>query len=277
MINRPMYICTIFLLVLSGCALSPTPTPTPVQIAPTSTHHQQSTSAAPILSPTLETATIEVTEQTATLESTATLEPTVTVPVLVITVVSDEQQTAIPPPASCQRPQNWIAYTVQVSDTLSSVAQRTGTSWQQIQAANCLTGTVIFAGQTLYLPYAPAAVTNLPEPMPTILTIPPSVPGDPKLSVSPASGGPGTTFTIGMDDFPRDHDIRLVITFANTGLLAARETLVPNEEGDATYPYKSRDDAQAGKYNVYALSISSDPPVQKVGEFEIIIPPTQTP
>jgi LysM repeat protein len=278
MINTRVPLYMIVFLLLSGCGPRATPTLTPVPIVPTSTSPEEATSTVSVVTPTMETPTVAVTEQTETLEPTATPQPTATTTsAMQITIVSDAEQTSGPQPGPCQRPQNWIAYTVQLSDTLSSLAQRTGTSWQQIQAANCLTGNLIFAGQTLYLPFTPAAATNLPNPLPTILTMPPHGPGDAKLSVSPTFGLPGTTFIIGMDDFPPNQGITLEITFAYSGESIIKVTLTPNSDGDTALSYISPQNAKPGKYNVYADSIFGDSVIAKTGEFLITIPQTQTP
>lgn len=183
-------------LVISGCAAKPSATPTPSQIAPTPTFIvQQPTATLPVSIPATNTATPEVEILTAT----ATPEPTATTAVLMMEIVGDTGQSPVPQPQSCQRPMNWVSYTVQLSDTLSSLGQRTGTSWQQIQSANCLTSTTIFAGQILLLPFIPAPLVVILE-VPSETPKAPS-PGDPRTEVEPGSGPAGSTFIIKIRDF----------------------------------------------------------------------------
>jgi LysM repeat protein len=162
-------------LFLSGCGATAVQTATLVQNTPTVLAPQEPTLTVSIVTPTLDIVTNMITEQSATPGPTTTPESTATILQVQMQVLPDGQQMALPPPAACQRPQNWVAYIVQRSDTLSSLGQRTGTSWQQIQSANCLTSTLIFSGQTLYLPFVPPAlaVTNLPVSETPIPILPP--------------------------------------------------------------------------------------------------------
>jgi len=271
--NIRMVVFAFLVLFLVGCGSTAVPTPTPIPTVPTSIPPLEATSTAPVVTPTMGTPTSAVTEQTVTSDVTVTPQPTSTpTSGMQMTIVLDGQPTAAPTSGYCQHPQNWVVYTVQVSDTLSSLGQRTGTNWQQIQAANCLIGTVIFAGQTLYLPFVPPPVTPLPNLTPMVPTPPPPGPGDPKLTISPTDGQPGTTFIIGMDDFPRNQAITLEITFADTGESVLKVALSPNSDGDATLSYISPQDAQLGSYNVYADSFFDDSVVEKTGEFQISPP-----
>ena len=140
-------------LFLSGCGATAAPAATLVQSTPTALAVQEPTSTVSIVTPTLDIATMMVTEPSATAESTMTQQATATIAQLIMEVL----------PEVCQRPQNWVAYTVARNDTLSSLGQRTGTSWQQIQSANCLTSTTIFAGQRLYVPFIPAPPVGIAE------------------------------------------------------------------------------------------------------------------
>jgi LysM repeat protein len=61
---------------------------------------------------------------------------------------------------TCPQPNGWIVYTVQAGDSVSSLAQRTNTTTEQLTAANCLTNAdVINTGQVVYLPTAPTGVS----------------------------------------------------------------------------------------------------------------------
>jgi LysM repeat protein len=161
--KTPPSILLLLSLFLSGCGVTTAPTATLVQSTPTASAPQEPTSTVSIVTPTLDIATITVTEPSVTDESTMTPQATATIAQLIMEVLPDGQQTALPQPEVCQQPQNWVAYTVARNDTLSSLGQRTGTSWQQIQSANCLTSTTIFAGQRLYVPFIPAPPVGIAE------------------------------------------------------------------------------------------------------------------
>jgi LysM repeat protein len=76
-----------------------------------------------------------------------------------------------PPPTRCvpNPPLGWVAYVVQAGDTLFGLAIRHGTSLAYIQQVNCLPGTVLFAGQHLYLPYIPPTATMQIPATPTLV------------------------------------------------------------------------------------------------------------
>ena len=125
--NTRMSIYLMISLFLAGCGAITTPTATPIQAIPTLPPPEEATPTVTVFIPTLATATIEV------LEQTATPQPTDTIPALQMEIVAGEQQTSVPQSVACQPPpQNWVIYTVQRNDTLSSLGQRTGTSWQRI-------------------------------------------------------------------------------------------------------------------------------------------------
>ncbi len=117
-----------------------------------------------------------------------------------------ETQTIIPTdtptdtPVICRPPNGhhgWVVYTVQAGDTLFSLAVSTNTNVEEIQKANCITGTIIYNGQPLYLPFIPVYVP------PASTVVPPTAPppGDPRIDVDPGSGTAGTTFTLKIKDF----------------------------------------------------------------------------
>ena len=191
-------ILLLIFLFLSGCGATTAPTATPDQNTPTVLPPQEPTSTVPIVTPTMTTAILPGMETSVTPESTMTLEATATIAQVQMTVLSDGKQTSQPQSGVCQQPSNWVAYTVQASDTLSSLGQRTGTGWQQIQSANCLTSTMILAGQVLLLPYIPAPPVGITE-----VVEPPDAPppGNPRLEVVPGSGPAGTTFIFKIRDF----------------------------------------------------------------------------
>lgn len=63
------------------------------------------------------------------------------------------------PPSSCLPPAGWIQITVQISETLDSLAARYRTTKEQLRAANCLFTDNLIAGSILYVPPVP---TNVP-------------------------------------------------------------------------------------------------------------------
>lgn len=267
-------------LFLSGCGATAPPTATLVQNTPTALAPQEPTSTVSIVTPALDIATMMVTDPSATAESTMTPQATATIPQLQMQVLPDGQQTALPQPGVCQRPQNWVAYTVSRNDTLSSLGQRTRTSWQQIQSANCLTSTTIFAGQTLYLPFVPPPVVDItpvtisptppappisptppppgPYNTPVIISKTPPSPGptNPTVTVTPQLGPPGTIFRFLIEHFPPNEEIIVDIQKEDSEDAVTLE-ITADRYGDATMSYISPQNASAGKYNVTAKNIAA--------------------
>ena len=62
---------------------------------------------------------------------------------------------ASPTVTACQPPESWVIYTVQDSDTLSSISVRVNISPGELQTANCLTTDALNSGQALYVPFVP--------------------------------------------------------------------------------------------------------------------------
>lgn len=244
----------IITIVLSGCAANPTAIPTPSQIVPTlASVIQQPTLTLTVMVPAVDTATFEVIVPTGTTEPTPTS-------ALVMEIVGDTAQSPVPQPQSCQRPQN---YTVQRGDTLSSLAQRTGTSWQQIQAANCLASTTIFTGQRLYLPSVPAPAT----PVQGVDTLEAPSPGDPRTEVDPGSGAAGSTFVIKIRDFDPFATITIQIE-PSSGAPVSTFPVTMNADGDFDVAWASPSNLAAGPYTV--RSFRADLSQGKVGTILII-------
>lgn len=255
---------TLIFLFLTGCGAITPPTATPIRSIPTLPPSEDATPIVTAVIPTLETATIEV------LEQTDTPQPTATIPVLQMEIVSESQQTAIPQPVACQSPpQNWVIYTVQRNDTLSSLGQRTGTNWQQIQTANCLAGTTIFAGQRLYLPFVPAppAVTDSSPATATIETNPAPGPGDPAVAIFPISGPQTTKFRILITDFEENEPVVIRIFYSPTLAIVFEKTAVVNSDGDLIDYFLSTADIAIGGYTVDVSGVTS----AATGSFTITI------
>lgn len=62
----------------------------------------------------------------------------------------------IPAPANCAFPSGWVQYVVEPGDSISGLAEATGTTVQLLMSANCLTDPdTLFTGQVLYVPQSP--------------------------------------------------------------------------------------------------------------------------
>lgn len=74
-------------------------------------------------------------------------------------------------PTECPAPEGWKPYVIQPGDTLEAIAERSGTSVEEIQQANCLQGTSLIPGSILQIPavdLAPATSTSIPTLLPTL-------------------------------------------------------------------------------------------------------------
>ncbi len=82
--------------------------------------------------------------------------------------VSEENagQLAQLPPSYCTKPAYWFTYPIRLGETLTSIAQRTGTTTTVLVEANCLAAPTIFAGRTLWVPKPPSLnpAPYLPKP-----------------------------------------------------------------------------------------------------------------
>lgn len=91
---------------------------------------------------------------TATLTSlpTATLDPIL--PTQTFTATN-----TVLAPASCQPPVGWIPISIQLNDTLDSLALRYNSDKNQLRNANCLLSDNLVTGSLLYVPPAPTSTT----------------------------------------------------------------------------------------------------------------------
>ena len=78
------------------------------------------------------------------------------------------------PMAACGHPNNWILYTIQPKDTLYSLGKAFGTTYQELQFANCLgNSTYIRAGDKLWVPNVSTITPTLTKPQkPTKINTP---------------------------------------------------------------------------------------------------------
>jgi LysM repeat protein len=118
---------------------------------------------------------------TPTATATSTPSPTPTAPATATPVV------ATPTAVVCYPPAGWVIHVVQRGETLAILARSRGTSIDRIMAANCLTSSLIFAGQRLYLPPAPVIIppTAVPPTAP-----PPTQPPPPTSPPQPTAAPP---------------------------------------------------------------------------------------
>jgi hypothetical protein len=78
---------------------------------------------------------------------------------------------------NCRVPSGWVTYAVQSGDTLYEIALTTGTTVAELQSANCMTTTIIWVGQRLYVPRLPRKIAT-PTKAPT-RSLPPPVTQEP--------------------------------------------------------------------------------------------------
>jgi len=182
-----------------------------------------------------------------------------------------------------------VPYTVQAGDTLYSLAVRTGTTVARIQQANCLQGTIILIGQTLYLPTVPAPpvaaasstaeqdkVPPPPPPPPPTITVEKAEapgPGEPRLAIDPFSGPAGTVHTIEITGFGSGETIAVELVFVLTretiltvpalaNADGAATVLITSQPGYATGPYVVKATGNAGSFADGSLVISEATPTQ---------------
>jgi LysM repeat protein len=65
-------------------------------------------------------------------------------------------------PTPCQPPAGWVRIVIQAGETLARLASSTGTTVEALRIANCLSGTTILAGQSLWVPSAPPPLPTSP-------------------------------------------------------------------------------------------------------------------
>jgi LysM repeat protein len=127
----------------------PVPTDTPVFIPPTAT----ATNLPPPLAPTF----------TPALEVPATA-PATAVPPTPLPSPTPLVATLPPLPQVCTPPYGWVAYTVQVGDTLDELAYRYRVDVLLLMQANCLNNPAVYPGQLIFLPPVIFTPTPLPPP-----------------------------------------------------------------------------------------------------------------
>ena len=263
----------IILVILSACSFAAPSLPTATVQAPPIVPPSQDVSptALLLLLPT-GTATQNPVIVTDTFQPSNSPPPPTATSGMVMEIVSDAPQPTAQAQA-CERPPSWAAYTVQRGDTLSSLAQRTGTSTQRIQTANCLVGTLIFAGQPLFLPFIPQPpVVPNPSNAGSISPTPkPSGPGNPTVTITPKLGPPGAIFKLSITNFLPNENVSVVIENAESGDRVVTLVITTNQDGAGEVSVSLQDE-ETGNYNVYANSLTK----QALGSFTIAGTSTST-
>jgi LysM repeat protein len=218
-------------------------------------------------------------------------------------VATQEQATdpAAPATAAACVPQGeWVEYTVQVDDTLSLLAYTTNITVDELKQANCLSDDLIFAGQTLRLPFiptSPPAATMAPalsptverpdavtpvQPAPTATVEQPSAPsptaavekpvapgpGDPTLLIEPFSGPIGTRYTITLSNFAPKDTITIELFLSSNNALILTDSTSVDDQGNGIFEFVSRPEHPIDTYLVRATS-NSHPEQQVFGSFEV--------
>lgn len=95
----------------------------------------------------------------------------------------------------CGPPFGWILYTVQPGQTLFGLSLEFGVSVYQLQRANCLSGTFIYAGQPLYVPNLPTRTATRPANTPTQPITPPATSTTPPTTTPTTADSPTPSIT----------------------------------------------------------------------------------
>ncbi len=142
-------------VAVSATPAAPLPSATPSLLPPTAT---PSATPSPTAIPPTATATSTPSPQTTVATDAPTATPSATRPPATPTPTRTSLL-----PTVCYPPANWVAYTVQRGDTLTSLALRTRTTVPALMQANCLRTSLLLVGQRLYVPSLPY-VTPPPTP-----------------------------------------------------------------------------------------------------------------
>lgn len=214
---------------------SPTPPVTPALISPTT--------PPTVIVPGVTLPATVTTSRPAT--ASVTIAATATTPVATITVLATVLPTATPTPETptvevtvptCDTPPGWIQIIVQSGQTVSGLAQCTGTTDEAIVRGNCLLpGEGILPGQTLHLPAACPTEPTTITPRPTAI---PSQPGPGEITVTPERGPFGTRIVLLFSKF--DADALVTITFTDLlteSEVAQSEPVRMKSDGSGTFEF----------------------------------------
>lgn len=120
-----------------------------------------------------------------------TLEPSATFPPVII-------------PTRCGPPAGWVPYVVQYGDTLYHLSVVFGVPQDWLRSANCMSGTGLKAGQTLYVPFI--APTRTPAPSRTPTSAPPPATATTAPTAAPPTDTPQPTNTSTPTSIPTPTD-----------------------------------------------------------------------
>lgn len=128
---------------------------------------------------------------------------TATAPIQLPTLQPSQTLAPSMTPIPCGPPRGWIIYIVRPGDTLFRLSLAYGVSQYELQTANCMIGTQLRAGQTLFVPNVPTRApvfTSTPteQPIPTDTPEPPTeVPPteEPSPTTEPSPTEPTQTYT----------------------------------------------------------------------------------
>lgn len=90
---------------------------------------------------------------------------------------------------ACDPPEGWVLYTIELGDTLLSLAARTNTTVAEIKSANCKLDDKLIEGDKLYLPFIPPTLLPPPPPPSPPQAIPTEIPSQLLKEISYATGG----------------------------------------------------------------------------------------
>lgn len=102
----------------------------------------------------------------------------------------------LPPPSpvditvQCAAPGSWVIYIVHRGDTLYNISRRVNSNVSALKQANCLASNNIYAGQSLFVPRHPPAISTVPY-------IPPPTAASPEPTSLPPTNVPETSPTDG--------------------------------------------------------------------------------
>ncbi len=75
--------------------------------------------------------------------------------------IGDDDRQGIPADCVPTQPAGWTSYTIRAGDTLSDIAERAGSSQDELARANCIRDTrVIIAGVSIFVPREPVPASN---------------------------------------------------------------------------------------------------------------------
>lgn len=107
-------------------------------------------------------------------------------------------------PTECSTPPGWGIYVVKSGDTLYSIASAQGITVAELQAANCLTSTIIHVGQELYVPNPDIATQTPMGTATSTLTLTPTGTPSPSATSIPPTATPSPSPTATSTPTPTD-------------------------------------------------------------------------